>query len=199
MNLWISAGHVGLTLWLSQSLAVDAAEIKVIASTGVASVVTELGRQFEATTGHTVQTDFAVIAVSKRKIDAGATFDIAILSPAVIDELVALGKIVADTRVSFGRTGIGVAVRKDTPRQDIGSGEAFKKMMLAAKSVGHSNLTASLNTTRVSCEAVRATGAPRQHPGDRDDQYAMHGGDRVWDMTLRPDRGRRGVGNLREG
>jgi len=138
MNLWISAGHVGLTLLLSQSLAVDAAEIKVIASTGVASVVTELGRQFEATTGHTVQTDFAVIAVSKRKIDAGATFDIAILSPAVIDELVALGKIVADTRVSFGRTGIGVAVRKDTPRQDIGSGEALKKMMLAAKSVGHS-------------------------------------------------------------
>src|SRR5262249_33457883 len=61
------------------------------------------------------------------------------------------------------------------------------------------SLTASLNTTRVSCEAVRATGAPRQHPGDRDDQYAMHGGDRVWDMTLRPDRGRRGVGNLREG
>jgi hypothetical protein len=30
-------------------------------------------------TGHKVQTDFAVIAVSKRKIDAGATFDIAVL------------------------------------------------------------------------------------------------------------------------
>ena len=40
--------------------------------------------------------------------------------------------------------------------------------------VGTISLTASLNTARASCEAVGATGAPRQHPGDRDDQYAMH-------------------------
>jgi len=80
----IPAGKLGLTLLLLQTLAVQAAEIKVIASTGVASVVTELGRQFEAKTGHEVQTDFAVIAVSKRKIDAGATFDIAILGPAAL-------------------------------------------------------------------------------------------------------------------
>jgi molybdate transport system substrate-binding protein len=134
----IPAGKLGLTLLLLQTLAVQAAEIKVIASTGVASVVTELGRQFEAKTGHKVQTDFAVIAVSKRKIDAGATFDIAILGPAAIDELIDHGKIIGDTRTSFGRTGLGVAARKGGAKPDISSAEAFKRAMLGAKSVGHS-------------------------------------------------------------
>ena len=68
-------GKLGLILLLSQGAAVKASEIKVIASPGVAGVVTELSRQFEAATGHKVLADFAVVAVSKRKIDAGAPFD----------------------------------------------------------------------------------------------------------------------------
>src|SRR5712691_1945366 len=121
VGVLITAGKLGLILLLLQSLAVQAAEIKVIGSTGVASVVTELGRQFEAETGHKVQSDFAVIAVSRRKIDAGAAFDIAILGPATIDALIGLGKISGNTRTGFGRTGLGVVVRKDAPRPDIGT------------------------------------------------------------------------------
>jgi len=127
-----------LGLILLQSFMVQAAEIKVIGSTGVASVVTELGRQFEAKTGHKVQTDFAVIAVSMRKIADGAPFDIAILGPAAIDELIAQGKVVGDTRIGFARTGLGVVARKGATKPDISSAEAFKRTMLEAKSVVHS-------------------------------------------------------------
>jgi molybdate transport system substrate-binding protein len=134
----IAAGILGLMISLWQSAAVRAAEIKIIGSTGVASLVTELGRAFESRTGHTVHTDFAVVAVSKRKIDAGSAFDIAILSPAAIDELIGQGKIVADTRTSFGRTGLGVVAHKGHVKPDISSAEAFKRTMLTAKSVGHS-------------------------------------------------------------
>ena len=134
----IPAGILGLLLLLSQSPAVRAAEIKVIGSTGVAGVVNELGRQFEAKTGHKVQTDFAVVAVSKRKIDAGDTFDIAVLSPTAIDELIGQGKIIGNTRTSFGRTGLGVVAHKGRNKPDISSAEAFKRAMLGAKSVGYS-------------------------------------------------------------
>jgi molybdate transport system substrate-binding protein len=137
-TLMTSAAKLGLILLLSHGVAAEAAEIKVIASTGVAGVVAELGRQFEAETGHKVQSDFAVIAVSRRKIDAGAAFDIAILGPAAIDELIGLGKISGNTRTAFGRTGLGVVVRKDAPRPDIGTADAFRQTMLEAKSVGHS-------------------------------------------------------------
>jgi molybdate transport system substrate-binding protein len=132
------AGTLWLVLLLAQTVGVEAADIKVIASTGVASVVTELGRQFEAKTKHKVAADFAVIAISKRKIDAGAAFDLAILGPAAIDELIGQGKIVPGTRTSFGRTGLGVVIAKSAPKPDIATAEAFKRTMLAAKTVGHS-------------------------------------------------------------
>jgi molybdate transport system substrate-binding protein len=134
----IAAGKLGLALLLSQCWAARAAEVKVIGSSGVASVVSELGRQFEVATGHKVQSDFAVIAVSKRKIDAGAAFDVAILGPVAIDELIGQGKIAGGTRTSFARTGLGVAARKGAAKPDIGSAEAFKRTMLTASSVGHS-------------------------------------------------------------
>jgi len=97
----IGAGTLGLMLSLSQSPAAPAAEVKVIGSSGVASVVRELAREFEARTGHKVQTDFAVVAVSKRKIDAGAAFDLAILSPEAIDALIGQGKIECSTGIDL--------------------------------------------------------------------------------------------------
>jgi molybdate transport system substrate-binding protein len=129
---------LGLTLLLSQGFAVQGAEVKVIGSTGVASTVVELGRQFEAKSGHRIQTDFAVIAVSKRKIDAGAAFDIAILSPEAIESLIGQRKIAAGTRTEFGRTGLGVGVRKGAAKPDISTTAAFKATLLTAKSVSHS-------------------------------------------------------------
>jgi molybdate transport system substrate-binding protein len=134
----ILAAKLGLMMVLLECPFAGAAEIKVIGSTGVASVVDALGRQFEAATGHKVLGDYAVIAVSKRKIDAGSTFDIAILGPQVIDELIGRGKISAETRSSFGRTGLGVAARTGAAKPDISTTDAFKRTMLAAKSVGHS-------------------------------------------------------------
>ncbi len=122
---------------------VHAAEIKVISSPGVKGAMSELARRFEGVTGHKVVVDFAVIAVLKRRIDAGEAFDVAILSPALIEELIQAGKIVADTRATFGRTGMGLAVRKGGPRPDISSPEAFKQAMLNAKSIAYATEGAS--------------------------------------------------------
>ena len=115
-----------------------AAEIKLIASPGVRAVVNELLPQFEKTTGHKVATDFAVIAVLKRRIDAGEAFDIVIPGPELIDELIKQGKVAADTRAAFGRTGVALGVRKGAPKPDISTPENLKRALLDAKVVGHS-------------------------------------------------------------
>ena len=59
------AGTLWLVLLLAQTVGVEAADIKVIASTGVASVVTELGRQFEAKTEHKVARKEALAATER--------------------------------------------------------------------------------------------------------------------------------------
>jgi molybdate transport system substrate-binding protein len=122
---------------LSNGGLAHAAEVKVLSSPAVRGVVSELGRQFEGATGHKLVVDFDVFAVLKRRIDAGETFDIAVLSPALIDDLIKLGKVAADTRADLGRHGTGLGVRKGAPKPDIGSVEAFKRTMLNAKSVAY--------------------------------------------------------------
>ena len=82
--------------------------------------------------------DFAVIAVLKRRIVAGETFDVVIPSPELIDELVGQGKVAADTRAPFGKAGVGLGVRKGAPRPDFSTPENLKRALLAAKAVGHS-------------------------------------------------------------
>ena len=115
-----------------------AAEINVIGSPGVRGVLSELAPQYERATGHKVVMDFAVIAVLKRRIEAGEMFDIVIPSPGLIDDLVKQGKVAADTAAPFGRTGLGVGVRKGLPKPDISSAEELKDALLNAKAVGHS-------------------------------------------------------------
>jgi molybdate transport system substrate-binding protein len=115
-----------------------AADIKVLASNGTRGPLTELGRQFQDATGHKLVMDFDVVVPLKRRIDGGETFDVAILSPAAIDDLIKQGKAMAETRTSIGRTGLAVGTRKGAPKPDIGSAEAFKRAMLNAKSVAYS-------------------------------------------------------------
>ena len=55
-----------------------------------------------------------------------------------LDGLIKQGKIVAGSRVDLVKSGVGVAVRAGAPRPDISSGEALKRTLLAAKSVGYS-------------------------------------------------------------
>ena len=114
------------------------AEIKLLASPGVRGVVEELLPPFEKATGHRVVADFAVIAILKRRIDAGETFDVVIPGPELIDDLVRKGKVAADTRAAFGRTGIALGVRKGAPKPDISTPQNLKRALLEAKAVGHS-------------------------------------------------------------
>src|ERR1700732_4158102 len=64
--------------------------------------------------------------------------------------------------------------------------------------VSATNCTASENTAPVPFESGYAIWTSWQHSCDRDDQALMQRGDRVGNVTLGPDRRRRGVGNYRE-
>jgi molybdate transport system substrate-binding protein len=113
----------------------DAAEIKVLSTIGVKSMVEELAPQFEQKTGHKLAITFGIASVLKRQIEAGETFDLAIVTAGVADDLIKQGKLVAATRADVARGGIGIGVRAGAPKPDIGSVDALKRALLEAKSI----------------------------------------------------------------
>src|SRR5262245_2139647 len=118
--------------------AANAAEIKVITSVGVKAILEELAPQFERTTEHKLQITYGTSVPLKRQIDAGETFDVVILVPGMLDDLVKQGKVATGANTDVAKSGIGVAIRAGAPKPDIGSTETLKKTLLAAKSIAYS-------------------------------------------------------------
>lgn len=134
-----AAASFGFMMLLAQTVVANAAEIKVLSSVAMKSAFDGLGPQFERATGHKLVLKLMASPAVQREIDAGEGFDVAISNPGIVDNLVKAGKIVAGTRANIARSGIGVVVRAGAPKPDISSTEAFKRTLLNAKSVAHSD------------------------------------------------------------
>jgi len=114
-----------------------AAEIKVISSNALKAAFEELAPAFEKASGHKLVFTFGAAAPLKTDIEKGAMFDLALLNAAGIDDLIKQGKLAAATRADLASSGIGVAVRRGAPKPDIGTVDAFKRALLAARSVAY--------------------------------------------------------------
>jgi molybdate transport system substrate-binding protein len=111
-----------------------AAEIKLICIPAWKASFESLLPQFERETGHKVSVRYAIFPDQQQPIEAG-DFDVAFFARPQVDELNKQGKTVAATTTDVARTSIGVAVKSGAPKPDVGSEEAFKRTLLAAKSI----------------------------------------------------------------
>lgn len=126
-----------LALFLTMAGAAGAAEIKVFSTIGVRSMLQDLSPRFESATGHKLVITFDVANALKRRIDSGEAFDVAILTVPVMDDMVKNNKIAADTRITIARGGMGLAVRTGAAKADVSSPDAFKRVLLNAKSIAY--------------------------------------------------------------
>jgi molybdate transport system substrate-binding protein len=115
----------------------NAAEIKVLASRAVATVLAEVGPEFERATGHKLNVITGFSPVFVKQINAGEPFDIIASPPGAINGLIKDGKVIAETRTTLMRAGYGVAVRAGAARPDVGTTESFTRAVLEAKSIGY--------------------------------------------------------------
>ena len=114
-----------------------AVELKVLSGNGSRPAVIALTKQFEQVTGHKVTVDFFVNPDVKKKIEAGEYFDVTVLNPPVLDDLIKQGKVAANSRAVIGRIGLGAAIKSGAPKPDISTVEGFKKTMLSINSVAY--------------------------------------------------------------
>ncbi len=109
--------------------------VTVFSSVAMRAVIEDLARRFERETGHHVVATFGLAAALKGRIEGGEAFDLAVLTPAQIDDLIGRGRASAASRAVIARTGLGLMVRAGAPRLDVGTPDAFTRTLLAAKSV----------------------------------------------------------------
>jgi len=132
-----AVGRLLLVILLWQGAVAAAADVTVLASGAIRHALRGVFSEFERATGHKVVPHYEGSLVSRRQMDAGDAFDVAIVSFDV-DDLATRGRIAPDTRVVLGHTRVGVGVRKGAPKPDIGTAQAFKRTLLGARSVAYS-------------------------------------------------------------
>jgi molybdate transport system substrate-binding protein len=132
-----------ILIMVAQSSVASGAEIKVLCSNGIKAVVEELAPQFEQATKHKVVVTYGLAAALRRQIESGELFDIAVLTPPLIDAMIKQGKIAGGTRTVLARSRIALAIRVGAPRPDVRTTEALKRTLLEAKSIAYAKEGAS--------------------------------------------------------
>jgi molybdate transport system substrate-binding protein len=118
-----------------------AIEIRILSTIGMRTVLEEVAPAFERTRDCKVARIYDSSVALMQRIDRGETGDAAVFTAAAVDQLIAQGKITA--RTDLARSFVGIAVRHGAPKPDIATPEAFRKTLLAAKSIAHSRTGAS--------------------------------------------------------
>jgi molybdate transport system substrate-binding protein len=122
----------------------SAADVQVMISAGFYAAYSELGRAFERASGHhLVTTRGPSMGDSPEAIPArlarGEAADVVILDGGAADELARKGLVRADSKTELARSLVGMVVREGAAKPDIGSVEALRNTLLAAKSIAYSD------------------------------------------------------------
>ena len=109
-----------------------------ISSMATRRVLAELAAAYSERAGTRVAIEATGGVDARRRVEAGEAFDVVFLAADAIDGLVEGGQLAAGSRVDLVRSKIAVAVRAGAPRPDVGSEQAVRRAVLAARSVGRS-------------------------------------------------------------
>jgi len=123
--------------FIAAATAAHAADMKILTAGAMKAVVLELVPAFEKETGHKAVVDNDTAGGLARRIEGGEAFDLAVITPGVINDLAAKGKIVAGSRVNVARVGVGIVVKEGAPLPDVSNVEAFKRALIGAKTVAY--------------------------------------------------------------
>jgi molybdate transport system substrate-binding protein len=132
-RFWI-AGLVAAVLGAGPAAAND---VHLLTTGAYKGVATALIPQYEAQSGNKVIVESDTAGGIIRRIESGAPFDLVVLTSQAVGDLATEGKLVPDSATDLARVGVGVAVKTGTPHPDFASREAFKHMLLNAKSVAY--------------------------------------------------------------
>ena len=126
---------ITLMFLAAQTTFAQSNSLRVMSSNGVKGVIEEIRSQCEKAAGRPLAIDFNTSASVRQRIQSGESFDVAILTSEVIDELIKAGKIASAGRVDLARSGLGFGIRAGSKKPDVSTPETVKRTLLGAKSI----------------------------------------------------------------
>jgi molybdate transport system substrate-binding protein len=117
----------------------DAADLKVISAGAVRGLIAQIIDDYSGRTGQKFDFTIGTTGQLRTIIASGQPADLIICSALLMAELEKVGKFLPGTRTDLGRVGIGVAVRDGAAVPDVGTPEAFRAALVAARSIAFTN------------------------------------------------------------
>ncbi len=101
-------------------------------------VLAELADRYRQSTGTELQIESVGGVDAAKRVEAGEAFDLVFLASDAIDKLAAGGHVQAETRRAIVDSSVAIAVGAGTQPPDVGSEDALRATVLAARSIGYS-------------------------------------------------------------
>jgi molybdate transport system substrate-binding protein len=127
----------GTIVWVGLAIlgVANATDLIVLSANGMKEAMQELKPVYEKEKGGKLQIGFGNLGTLVKRVQGGGTADVVVMPRQGIEQLVKSGHAIRETTTDVARSGIGVAVRKGAPKPDISTPDAFKRALLAAKSI----------------------------------------------------------------
>ena len=111
------------------------AMLRILSAGAAQTVVEKIAAAYTRDTGNEVRADFSAVGAMKARVVAGELVDVVILTGALVDELISLGRVVPGSRADLGKVGTGVVVRAGTPLPNVSNAHVLRGNMPAAKKI----------------------------------------------------------------
>ena len=118
-----------------REVAAQTGAVRVLVSNGMKTAMEELQPRCERMIGHPLVLQFNSTAGLKQQIEAGDSFDVAMITSEAADDLIKQGKLAGDSRAAMGRVQLGIGIRAGAAKPDIHTPEALKRTLRATKSI----------------------------------------------------------------
>eukprot|EP01037_Dinobryon_pediforme_P001866 gene1865-1895_t len=118
------------------ALPARAADLVVLSAAAMKGAVASMPDGFTAETGDHVRFVFGTAGFIRDKAVGGEAFDVVIVPPAPMADLMSRGLVTEGSMLKLGLVKLGAAVRSGAPHPDISTEASFRAALLAAASIG---------------------------------------------------------------
>jgi molybdate transport system substrate-binding protein len=136
---WLKLALAGFAVMVATAASgsADAAEIRVLSSGSLKGALPRLLADFEKASGDTASIQYGPAGAIVGRVEKDEDADLVIVSRSQLEKLAGQGKVVPGSLVNIAGISLGVAIRKGAPKPDISNVEAFKRALLAARSIAY--------------------------------------------------------------